>query len=472
VFSAGARRAVLRLLRGGALRTVVRAVGDAPPVARGHVRGSSCVGCPPVAARMGGAVSPPCTGMFVSLAGSELDLGTGTTASTTQPAPSASDEHFLTQTLARSLPVARELAVDAFSGPILRGAAATPGEPVDRHGAAILDGSQAPSGGASPVRCGLLYRRWQGASGGLCIPAGGGLPGLRAQVLRECRDGPLARWGDVLGGPPETVSLVRRLAFWARQDVAEYVRTCQTCQRGKAERGGPRGLLSTLSLYRHGEGGCLGWTGSPGFPRRQAASTRSRITWTPCRARCTWSPPVRAATGVRKAKLDAVGAAIRPRAMSGCASLLREDSEVRVHCPEKVAEYDAAAPRRRAARRGYRAQRRFPCPPLGPEPGWWCHLRSGRPRWFVRQGIRWRWPLRSGRARRWSDIGCFRCWPAEGWVRGRAGRVSRAAGFSHVVGYGPTSVLGAAAVASMLDDAAAPHGPAGPGRWVLLLPTR
>jgi hypothetical protein len=64
------------------------------------------------------------------------------------------------------------------------------------------------------------------------------------------------------------------------------------------------------------------------------------------------------------------------------------------------------------------------------------------------------------------------CWPAEGWVRGRVVRVSRAAaaGFSHVVGYGPTSrsALGAAAVASLLDAAA--HGPA--GRWVLLMPTR
>lgn len=59
-------------------------------------------------------------------------------------------------------------------------------------------------------------------------------------------------------------------------------------------------------------------------------------------------------------------------------------------------------------------------------------------------------------------------WPAEGWVRGRVVRVSRAVGFSHVVSYGPTSALGAAAVASLLD--AASHGPA--GRWVLLLPTR
>jgi hypothetical protein len=39
------------------------------------------------------------------------------------------------------------------------------------------------------------------------------------------------------------------------------------------------------------------------------------------------------------------------------------------------------------------------------------------------------------------------CWAAEGWVRGRVVGVSLAAGLSHVVGYGPTSALGAAAVA-------------------------
>ena len=52
--------------------------------------------------------------------------------------------------------------------------------------------------------------------------------------------------------------------------------------------------------------------------------------------------------------------------------------------------------------------------------------------------------------------------------RGRVVRQSRAAGFSHVVSYGPKSALGAAAVTSLLD--AASHGPE--GRWVLLLPAR
>jgi hypothetical protein len=43
---------------------------------------------------------------------------------------------------------------------------------------------------------------------------------------------------------------VRRLAFRAGQDVdvAEFVRTCQTRQRTKAEHGGPCGLLHSLWL--------------------------------------------------------------------------------------------------------------------------------------------------------------------------------------------------------------------------------
>jgi hypothetical protein len=147
----------------------------------------------------------------VALAGSELALGTGTTPAPTPPVPSA--DHFLAPAFVQTL--VRELAVDAFFGPNVRGAGATLGKPVDRYG-----------------------RRVQGEADRLCIPAGGG---LRAQVLRECHDVPLG--GHF--GRAKTGSLVRRLAFWVGQDVdvAEYVRTCQTCQRTKAEHGGPRGLL-------------------------------------------------------------------------------------------------------------------------------------------------------------------------------------------------------------------------------------
>ena len=190
----------------------------------------------------GGAVSPPCTSMFVALAGSALDLGTGTTTAPNPPAPSA--DHFLAPTFVQSL--VRELAVDAFFGPILRGAAAT-----DRHGAAMSDPSHTPSGGTFLVRCGLLYRRGQGAADRLCIPAGGG---LRTQVLRECHDGPLG--GHF--GRAKTGSLVRRLAFWVGQDrdVVEYVRTCQTCRRMKlmkiseVKRQGLAGLSRRLGMTR------------------------------------------------------------------------------------------------------------------------------------------------------------------------------------------------------------------------------
>ena len=100
--------------------------------------------------------------------------------------PVSSDDHFLASAFVRTL--VQELAVDTFFGPIMRGAAATIGKLVDRHGEVSLDASRTPAGGMFLVRCGLLYRRGQGAADRLCIPAGGG---LRAQVLRECHDGPL-----------------------------------------------------------------------------------------------------------------------------------------------------------------------------------------------------------------------------------------------------------------------------------------
>jgi hypothetical protein len=204
----------------------------------------------------GGAITPPYTCMFVALAESELCLGTGTTAAPTQPVPS--DDHFLAPAFVQTL--VRELAVDAYFGPIVRGAAATLGKPVDRHGAAVLDAARTTPGGTFLVRCGLLYRRGQGAADRLCIPAGGD---LRAQVLRECHDGPLG--GHF--GRAKTGSLVRRLAFWVGQDrdVAEYVRTCQTCQRTKAEHGGPRGLLHPLPLPSR-RGGMIGVDWIAGLP--------------------------------------------------------------------------------------------------------------------------------------------------------------------------------------------------------------
>ncbi len=93
-----------------------------------------------------------------------------------------------------------KLAVDKVFGPIMRGASAALGRLVDRLGTPFVGPARAPKGGAFLVRCGLLYRRGQGEADRLCltrqgeadrlISAGGG---LRAQVLRECHDGPLGR---------------------------------------------------------------------------------------------------------------------------------------------------------------------------------------------------------------------------------------------------------------------------------------
>jgi hypothetical protein len=55
-------------------------------------------------------------------------------------------------------------------------------------------------------------------------------------------------------------------------------------------------------------------------------------------------------------------------------------------------------------------------------------------------------------------------WPLYGWVRGRVVRLSRAAGFSHVVRYARGSALGSVEAASLFDTPS--HGPA--GRWVML----
>jgi hypothetical protein len=137
------------------------------------------------------------------------------------------------------------------------------------------------------------------------------------------------------------------------------------------------------------------------------------------------------------------------------------------HCPEKVAEYDAAAPRRHAARRG------GPAAPAGAphaqDPVAPATAPAPDPAPLVAPaGFRLADPseVASGSALVGRTV-LFR-WPSEGWVRGTVARRSRAAGFSHVVRYGPRSALGAAVVDSLLD--AASHGRA--GRWALLCPAR
>ena len=112
----------------------------------------------------------------------------------------------------------------------------------------------------SPRGTPLLFRRGQGEGDRLCVPAGGG---LRGQVLHECHDSPLG--GHF--GREKTAALVRRVAFWPglSDEVREYVRSCGTCQKVKADHGGPHGLLHPLPLPTR-RGGTLGVDWICGLP--------------------------------------------------------------------------------------------------------------------------------------------------------------------------------------------------------------
>ena len=128
------------------------------------------------------------------------------------------------------------------------------------------------------------------------------------------------------------------------------------------------------------------------------------------------------------------------------------------HCPEKMAEYDAAASRRRAARRASSGARPAAPAPAAPAP-------APVPAPLIApSGFRLAAPseVLMGAALV-GQVVRYR-WPDEGQVCGTVARRSQAAGLSHVVRYGRTSVLGPVTSSSLLDGAS--HGPA--GRWVLL----
>ena len=127
------------------------------------------------------------------------------------------------------------------------------------------------AGGAFILHCGLLYRRGQGEADRLCVPDGGG---LRTRILRECHDTPLG--GHF--GRHKTAALVRRLSYWPGQqrDVASYVRTCEVCQRTKAEHGGPRGLLHPLPPPAR-RGGVIGIDWLMGLPQTAAGFDQVQV---------------------------------------------------------------------------------------------------------------------------------------------------------------------------------------------------
>ena len=77
----------------------------------------------------------------------------------------------------------------------------------------------------------------------ICIPD---LPQLKRSILQELHDTPYS--GHV--GTHKTVKAVSRLYFWPGlgRYVHEYVRTCDTCQRDKAVRLKPAGLLKPTQI--------------------------------------------------------------------------------------------------------------------------------------------------------------------------------------------------------------------------------
>jgi hypothetical protein len=95
-----------------------------------------------------------------------------------------------------------------------------------------------PAGGSFVLLHGLLYRR-SPRSDSLCIPAAGD---LRRTLLQELHATPLR---GHFGRDKTRLSLARRSVWWPGLPTAitEYVRTCPTCQRVKAEHLPPAGPL-------------------------------------------------------------------------------------------------------------------------------------------------------------------------------------------------------------------------------------
>ena len=136
-----------------------------------------------------------------------------------------------------------------------------------------------------------------------------------------------------------------------------------------------------------------------------------------------------------------------------------EPAEHLVHCPERVAEYEEAAPRRpKTVRARARAQAgghateedgagsSLPVAPRPvPPPGW--AVAAAR-----------RAPVLGATLLYW--------WPDEGWQLGRVRRRSRKAPFTHVVGYRSPPAAFTGEVDSLLDEAS--YG----SRWVTLVPVQ
>jgi len=205
---------------------------------------------------MAAVLSAPCPRAFVSITGARVQLLTGEHTVPANPLQPARD--FLAPDFLATW--RQEILTDPFFAPIFKGATATVGGLVDRRGQPVSPSTARPAGGTFLIRCGLLYRRGQGEADRLCVPEGGD---LRRRILQECHDTPLG--GHF--GRHKTAALVRRLAFWPglSTEVAQYVRSCDTCQRTKADHVGPRGLLHPLPLPTR-RGGVIGVDWLMGLP--------------------------------------------------------------------------------------------------------------------------------------------------------------------------------------------------------------
>ena len=227
-----------------------------PPPVDAESQGIRTVTPPATPPARAAVLSSSCPRAFTALAGARVQLLTGEL--TVPEHPLLPERDFLAPDFLSTWQ--QEIVTDPFFAVIFKGAAATVGGLVDRRGQPVTPPSARPAGGTFLIRCGLLYRRGQGEADRLCVPEEGD---LRRRILQECHDTPLG--GHF--GRHKTAALVRRLAFWPglSRDVATYVRSCDTCQRTKAEHVGPRGLLHPLPLPTR-RGGVIGVDWLMGLP--------------------------------------------------------------------------------------------------------------------------------------------------------------------------------------------------------------
>jgi hypothetical protein len=134
-----------------------------------------------------------------------------------------------------------------------------------------------------------------------------------------------------------------------------------------------------------------------------------------------------------------------------------EPAEHLAHCPERVAEYEAAAPRRPKARRAAGAKHPAPSDPGpgGPPPAPAAAPAPVAPAgWAVSPVVA---PSLGASILYW--------WPDDGWQRGVVARLCKRAPYSHVVRYRRPTAAFAGDVETLLD------APSYGLRWVLLVPS-